>query len=96
MADQAAQDSGGTDRRQGGTAIGGSADGDLLAGAPAARDIVGGRTEADLEAEARRMVETERVQRERERESEERDGDDPDKSSGPEIDSERPLLLLRL
>ena len=82
----APEDPGVTNRRQGGTSIGGSTDGELLAGASAARDIVGGRRETELEAEERRMMEA--VQRERVRESEGRDDDDPEHSSGPDRDLE--------
>ena len=63
----APEDSGVTNRRQGGTSIDGSEDGELLAGASAARDIVGGRRETALEAEERSMLELVRpaaVQRE--------------------------------
>ena len=41
----APEDFGVTNRRQGGTSINGSEDGELLAGASAPRDIVGGRRE---------------------------------------------------
>ena len=89
----APEDSGVTNRRQGGTSIGGSTDGELLAGASAARDIVGGRRETELEAEERRMMEAVQRERERERESEEReseerDDEDPEHSSGPDRDLE--------
>ena len=93
----APEDSGVTNRRQGGTSIDGSEDGELLAGASAARDIVGGRRETALEAEERSMLELVRAAAvQRERESEERDDEDPEHSSGPDSDLETTSSSIRL
>ena len=95
----APEDSGVTNRRQGGTSIDGSEDGELLAGASAARDIVGGRRETALalEAEERSMLELVRAAAvQRERESEERDDEDPEHSSGPDRDLETTSSSIRL